>query len=472
MLLELDDSAKMLSDFGLTPYEAKVYLAAVRLGLTSASRISKVTSIRREEVYRTLPKLENAGLIDRVLGRPVKVRALPMEDALTMLIKRREEEAEREISDLMVRKKDLLDSFQEESLSIEPEEHDSHFILVSEKDAVTTRIISLISRTENEIEVVDSSENIVRFVMQYAENLERAYERNVSLRILTECPDDESLIPNNLQKHLPEGSFTLKYIDDFPSRYILFDGTEAMLTTSAGGTFSDSKSLWTDDESLVALIRSNFQDQLRNAQDWESFKWSTSERMDRILGRLKPRDHAILVYDSSGSKHYALFNYIKQGLENGEAATYVCWEEPPVRIKDAMKEFGLKVSKWEKAGALNVINYTDIYIRDGRFSIEDVVDSWGKLYEEAISNGFKGMRVTGEMGCFMEHSLVEELIEYEKALHTILDIPMTAICAYSAEILAKVDRPIDVYSELVKAHGKVLFAERSGTAEEIEIRIA
>lgn len=469
--MELDDSAKILSDFGLTPYEAKVYLAAVRLGLTSASRISKVTNIRREEVYRTLPKLENAGLIDRVLGRPVKVRALPMEDALTMLIKRKEEEAEREKSELIVRKKVLLDSLQEESFMIEPEEHDSHFILVSEKDAVTTRITSLINGTENEIEVVDSSDNIIRFIMQYSDDLEKAHKRNVSLRILTECPDDESLIPNSFQKHLPEGSFILKYVDDLPGRYILFDGSEAMLTTSARGTFSDSKSLWTDDSNLVALIRSNFQDQLESAQDWESFRWSSSERMDRILSRLKPRDHAILVYDSSSAKHYTLFNYIKQGLENGEAATYVCYEESPRQIRDAMRDFGLEVNKWEKAGALNVINYTDIYIRDGHFSIEDVMDSWGRLYEEAISNGFKGMRVTGEMGCFMEHSLVEELIEYEKALHTILDIPMTAICAYNAEILARVDRPIDVYSELVKAHGKVLFAERGGTAEEIEIRI-
>jgi hypothetical protein len=137
-----------------------------------------------------------------------------------------------------------------------------------------------------------------------------------------------------------------------------------------------------------------------------------------------------------------------------------------------MNDFGLKVSKYEKTGALGVMNYTDIYIRDGAFSIEQTMDSWERLYEEAMDNGFKGMRVTGEMACFIEHSLVEDLIEYEKALHTILDIPMTAICAYNADSLAKVDNPIDVYSELVKAHGKVLFAGKYNTEGKIEIRIA
>jgi len=91
---------------------------------------------------------------------------------------------------------------------------------------------------------------------------------------------------------------------------------------------------------------------------------------------------------------------------------------------------------------------------------------------EAMENGFNGMRVTGEMACFIDHSLVEDLIEYEKALHTILDIPMTAVCAYNADSLAKVDKPIDVYSELVKAHGKVLFAGKDSTEGKIEIRIA
>ncbi|MHA1943640.1 MAG: helix-turn-helix domain-containing protein, partial [Candidatus Thorarchaeota archaeon] len=53
-LSNLDDSIKTLSDFGLTPYEAKIYITIVKLGLTTASKIAKVAEIRREEVYRTL----------------------------------------------------------------------------------------------------------------------------------------------------------------------------------------------------------------------------------------------------------------------------------------------------------------------------------------------------------------------------------------------------------------------------------
>jgi hypothetical protein len=68
--------------------------------------------------------------------------------------------------------------------------------------------------------------------------------------------------------------------------------------------------------------------------------------------------------------------------------------------------------------------------------------------------------------------MIPELIQYEQALHTFLDIPMTAICAYSADMLARIDNPIDVYSELVKAHGKVLFAGKDSIMGRIEIRKA
>ena len=60
------DSTDLLTDFGLTPYQAKIYLAAVKLGPSAAGKLAKVAGVRREEVYRTLPKLEKAGLIERM----------------------------------------------------------------------------------------------------------------------------------------------------------------------------------------------------------------------------------------------------------------------------------------------------------------------------------------------------------------------------------------------------------------------
>ncbi|MCZ2856768.1 MAG: hypothetical protein O2U62_06710, partial [Candidatus Bathyarchaeota archaeon] len=72
-----EKNVEILTDFGLTGNQAKVYLAAARLRLASVGQISKVSKVRREDVYRILPKLEKMGLVERLLGKPTKIRATP-----------------------------------------------------------------------------------------------------------------------------------------------------------------------------------------------------------------------------------------------------------------------------------------------------------------------------------------------------------------------------------------------------------
>ncbi|NIU39390.1 hypothetical protein GWN65_05330, partial [Candidatus Bathyarchaeota archaeon] len=87
----LNKNAEMLSDFGLTHNQAKVYIAIARLRLATVSQISKVSKVRREDVYRILPKLEKMGLVEKLLGKPTKIRATPVEEALPILIKHEED---------------------------------------------------------------------------------------------------------------------------------------------------------------------------------------------------------------------------------------------------------------------------------------------------------------------------------------------------------------------------------------------
>ena len=61
--MSLDENATILSDFGLTHNQAKVYIAVVQLGIASVSQVSKISKVRREGIYKTLPKLEKMGSI-------------------------------------------------------------------------------------------------------------------------------------------------------------------------------------------------------------------------------------------------------------------------------------------------------------------------------------------------------------------------------------------------------------------------
>jgi len=172
-----------------------------------------------------------------------------------------------------------------------------------------------------------------------------------------------------------------------------------------------------------------------------------------FVREMKPTDHVIMFYSKPEDKREVLFTYLKAGLDQGEAAAYVATQESPDEIIDSMRSFGVDVDRFQKSGALRVLSYKDFYFKGGRFSIQETMKLWKTLLDEAVAKGFKGLRVTGEMACFFEKKMVKELIEYENALHRVLELPLTVICAYDANDLAEKG---GLYLDLIKAHRSVI----------------
>ncbi|MFQ5911188.1 MAG: MEDS domain-containing protein [Thermoplasmata archaeon] len=162
-----------------------------------------------------------------------------------------------------------------------------------------------------------------------------------------------------------------------------------------------------------------------------------------FMEKMKPRDHVILLYTGRRDKHDALFAYLKAGLERGEVTAYVASQEPPEEIR------------------------RDWYMIDGKFDASRTHELWKGLLDESLEAGFRGLRVAGEMACFFEEGLVEELLEYERSLHTTLEIPMTAICAYDSELVAR-EGGAEVLRDLLNSHMTAIITEPKKDAVKME----
>jgi hypothetical protein len=176
-----------------------------------------------------------------------------------------------------------------------------------------------------------------------------------------------------------------------------------------------------------------------------------------FVKQMKAKDHVIMFYSKPEDKRLVLFTYLKSGLDQGEAAAYVASQESRDEIREAMKKFGINVDRFEESGALHVIDYKDWYIIGGRFNASNTKELLKRLYDQSIAKGFKGLRLTGEMACFFNHGMVKELVEYEKSLHKVFEIPVTGICAYDNNLVADEGRG-ELYLDLIKAHSTVIFA--------------
>ncbi|UCE16583.1 MAG: MEDS domain-containing protein [Candidatus Bathyarchaeota archaeon] len=457
-------------DFGLTRTQAKVYIAIARLRLAPVGQISKASKVRREDVYRILPKLEKMGLVERLLGTPTRMRATPVEEALSVLVKHEEDTARERVSVLKAKTKTFLKHF-ERAPRLELEEK-THFALLSKRESIMTKMLTMMKKAEKEFDIVFSRSQITQFIHTFADQLEKIVKKGVRIRIITEVPEYEDSLPRIMEERVSSGdSVDLRYTYLPSSHYMIVDFAEALISPTAERNMTEISSLWTNSDSLVGVFQGDFENLWHNSISWKTIE--TNAVPEKIIGfmeQLRPTNHVIFVYDNPEAKYNVLFNYLKVGLEKGEAGVYVATDENPSQIREAMKRFGVNVEKYEKTNALHILGSEDIYIIDGKFAMTTTMNMWNKLYNEALKRGFEGLRATGEMACFFKHNLIRELIEYEKALHRTLDIPMIAICAYNANMLNRSKDPINLYSELSRAHGTVLFTGLDAQLGRMEIR--
>ncbi len=471
-MLSLDENAEMLSGFGLTHNQAKVYIAIARLGLASVSQVSKLSKVRREDVYRILPKLEKMGLTEKILGKPTKIRATPVKDALSILIRREQDIANKKVSTLMARKDEFLKHFKK--YRVKPISEEAHFALIPQREGIINKGLTMFKNAERAIDIITSRYEFHQLFTNYAMPLKKAVRKGVKVRIVLDVSEHEDWIPRIAEEYKSSGtSFDLKYTDQPSGHYIIVDYKQALIATSTEVPIGENPRLWTDDNNLVGLMQKNFEGTWHTSVDMKTIETeAVTEKAIRFVRRLRPTEHVIFLYESQEAKYNVLFNYLKSGLENDEAAVYVSTEENPSEIRDAMKRFGIEVEKYEKTGALLILGYNDYYIIEGKFDLQTTMGLINKMYNEALSKGFKGWRGAGEMACFFEQNLIKELIEYERALHRVLDTPIIAVCAYNANMVIKASNPISLYNELLKAHGKVLFTGVDNKLGKIEIRKA
>jgi sugar-specific transcriptional regulator TrmB len=472
-LLSLEENAEILSDFGLTYNQAKVYITIAKLGMASVGQVSKSSKVRREDVYRMLPKLEKKGLIEKILGKPARIRATPVEDALSLLIRQEQDFVNSRLSQLMDKKDAFLENFK--AYEMNPTKKEGvHFALISQRDGIFNRGLNMIKNAEREIAVITSRYEFYQLFANYAELVRKAIKKGVKVRVILDVSERDELILRIIEEYKSsKAPFDLKYTYQPSSHLMIADYKQVLVATSPEPPIGQHPYLWTVNNNLVGLMQKYFENMWHASVNQQAVVTrDVSEQALHFVSQLRPTDHVIFLYESSEVKHDVLFNYLKVGLENGEAAVYVASEETPSEIREAMKAFGIEVEKNEKTGALRILDCHDFYIIDGKFDIETTMGLINKMHNEALAKGFKGWRITGEMACFFKHNSIQELIEYERALHRVFDTPIIGVCAYNTDMLTKVGNPINLYSELVTAHGTVLFTGIDNKLGRIEIRRA
>lgn len=157
--------------------------------------------------------------------------------------------------------------------------------------------------------------------------------------------------------------------------------------------------------------------------------------MDLIqaLEKLVPHDHLCLIYESLEEQMAAAIPFIRIGLERGDKCIYIADENTVESVMAAMREQGIDVDVQTASGALSVQTKQDSYLKQGSFDPDWMINFLTEATGEAVKDGFKALRVTGEMTWILGGEPgVERLIEYEAKLNYFLPKhDCLVICQYN-----------------------------------------
>jgi len=150
-----------------------------------------------------------------------------------------------------------------------------------------------------------------------------------------------------------------------------------------------------------------------------------------ILDNVPWSSHFCLFYETKEDLIDILVPYFKAGLENNEFCVWVT-SEPlnEKKARDALRDAIPDFDRYLRKEQIRIIPDSDLYLKDNIFNLQRVLDTWADQLNQALSSGFAGMRVAGDMNGF-GREVWEKVADYEKEVNNVIGkYQMLAICGY------------------------------------------
>ncbi len=152
-----------------------------------------------------------------------------------------------------------------------------------------------------------------------------------------------------------------------------------------------------------------------------------------VVGDIPWGTHLCQFYQTKEDLIDILVPYFKAGLENNEFCLWVTSE--PLKVEDAktVLKRAVNLDGYIKKGQIEILDYSQWYTKSGEFDADEVLQGWAKKEEQAIRNGFDGLRATGNT-FWLEKRDWRKFADYEAMVNSVIgEYRMIVICSYSLD---------------------------------------
>ena len=256
MIVQFDFLNK-LKALGLNSYEAKLWVALLSVGTSTAGELSDIANVPRSRSYDVLEGLEKKGFIITQIGKPLKYLAITPQEVL--------ERVKDNINDEFKEREKLMDNFQESKLMTELDSlHTNGMKLVEPSDIsgsikgrskIYSRLNNMIKHSEKNITILTTAEGAKRKGILFKKSLEKARAKglNISFHIPSTCQGE-------LEKTLKTFA-NIKDSKNTNARMCIVDDTEVLIMLlEEGGAHEDSDvAIWLKSPFVASALQNLIQ---------------------------------------------------------------------------------------------------------------------------------------------------------------------------------------------------------------------
>jgi sugar-specific transcriptional regulator TrmB len=258
-----DEAVETLINLGLTVLQAKVYLTLAKLGTSTGRATAKEAKVAPQDVYRVLTELQETGLAEKIIAKPNKYQAMPLDQGLSMLLERRNDQTERLKKSVSAVSRLFPASYKETQKN-----ETGDFVLVAKDEPIRNKATRMFETAHLSLDLM----NEINEGMTAHDNL-----CNLEVKLLKKGGKIRDILcketPNfqiakscsALLQRYPD--FQVRYLNYAPAKVIIKDGKEALVSTKTKAKTFQQPFLWTDNPTLVQII-----------QQWYNEVWQKSSQ--------------------------------------------------------------------------------------------------------------------------------------------------------------------------------------------------
>ena len=222
MIMQKDFIDK-LKVFGLNSYEAKIWVALLSRGVSSAGELSDISNVPRSRSYDILESLEKKGFIVMKIGKPIKYIAVPPEEVLERVKNRLKEEAQQQSKSLdNLKESELLgelSSLHNTGVElIEPTDLTASF---RGRNKVYEQMLLMLKEAEEEFCLITTEQGLISKYDFLGRAFKKASERGVKIKIAAPFSNQHKDILADLSEYCE-----LRTITSVRARFAIADSTQ------------------------------------------------------------------------------------------------------------------------------------------------------------------------------------------------------------------------------------------------------